>query len=104
MSSGWMDGWMIARSRCARVEGADQVEPESLLRVEQRDAGERSEPDPARLGAHERGRHHDPAVEHHRVDAQVVAVDLPSPRLVAARCAEDRDEVRPLAERLVSRR
>ena len=83
------------------VEGADQVEPEALLRVEQRDAGVRPGPDSARLGAHERRRRHDPAVEHHRVDAQVVAVDLPTPWLTAARLPEDRHEVRPFAERLV---
>ena len=75
--------------------------PSSLLGVEQRHPGERSEADPARFGAHEGRRHDDPPVEHHGVDAEVVAVDLPSPRLARLRRAEDRHEVRPFAERLV---
>ena len=83
------------------VERADQVEPERLLGVEQRSAGERAVAHPPGLGAHERRRHHDSPVEHDGVHAQVVAVDLPAPRLVAARFPEDRHEVRPLAERLV---
>ena len=97
-----MDGRMDDRPLAlGAVEGADQVEPEALLRVEQRDAGVRSGADPTRLGAHERRRRHDPTVDHHRVDAQVVAVDLPTPRLAVARMTEDRHEVRPFAERLV---
>ena len=74
---------MIARSRCAASKATDQVEAERLLGVEQRDAGERSVGHPPRLGAHERRRHHHPPVEHDGVDAHVVAVDLPAPRLSA---------------------
>ena len=83
------------------VERADQVEAELFLGIEQRRPGERAVFDASRLGTHERRGHHDPPIEHDGVHAQVVAVDLPAPWLVAPRCPEDRHEVRPLAERLV---
>ena len=39
-----------------------------------------AEPDAPRFRAHEGGGHDDAPVEHHRVDAEVVAVELPTPR------------------------
>ena len=85
----------------ARVERADQVEPERSSGSNSDDAGERTAGDAHGSDTHEGRRHHEPAVEHHGVDAQVVAVDLPTPRFVRAGRPEDRHEVRPLAERLV---
>ena len=51
----------------------------------------------ARLGAEERGRHHDLVAEDEAVQVEVVAVELPAPRLVVRRRPEEAEEVGPLA-------
>ena len=101
MSSGWIEGMDDRPRPLGGVERTHQCQTARLLRVEQRQSGQRTTMDAPRLGSHEGRCHHDPPVEDHRVDAQVVTVDLPAPGFVPAGPAEDRHEVRPLTERLV---
>jgi hypothetical protein len=80
------------------VERAHQIETGPLLRCEHHRSGEWPFVDVARLGAHERGGEHHLVADDGAVEAEVVAVDLPRPRLAAGRVAEDRHEVGPLTE------
>src|SRR6516162_8553943 len=50
-----------------------------------------------RLGPHERWGHHELIAENKAVEVEVVAVDLPAPRLTCRRIAEDTDPIKPLA-------
>ena len=92
---------MIARSRCRSRERTDEIESELLLWIEQRQPGEWPQSDAPRFGTQEGRGHDDAVVEHHRVHAHVVAVELPTPRFAGVRRSEDRHEVGPLAERVM---
>ena len=68
-----------------------------LLRIEYSRAGELASLREHGLGSHEGWRDDDLVAEHEAVQVQVVAVDLPAPRLALGRRAEDADPVQPLA-------
>ena len=53
-----------------------------------------------RLGAGEERRHHHLVAEHEVVDDGVMAVELPSPRLLGGRLAHDRDVIAPFAQEI----
>ena len=57
--------------------------------------------DGAWFRTHERRRHHQLVADDDAVLVQVMAVDLPAPRLIDGRLTEDREEVGPLAEAVV---
>ncbi len=71
--------------------------PLLLLRGEHARAGIFAEAREHRFRPHEGRRHHKLIAENEAVEVEVVAVDLPAPRLIRRRIAEDADPVEPLA-------
>src|ERR1700730_9280841 len=68
-----------------------------LLRAKYARPGIFAEAGEHRLRAHEVGRQHQLVPEHEAIDVEVVAVDLPSPRLARRGRAEDAYPIEPLA-------
>ena len=102
ISSGCSDGWMIARSRCGGAKRADEIEPELFFR-DRTATCRRGSRGLTRLGSAPMkvGVITMRPSTHDRVHAEVMTVDLPTPRLARVRRSEHRHEVRPFAERVV---
>ena len=77
-----------------------KARPFGLLRLQDRRAGVLARGRDHRLGAEETRRHHDLVAEHEVVDDQVMAVDLPAPRLGGRWRPHHGDVIEPLAIRL----
>src|SRR5947199_7780381 len=81
-------------------EGANQLQSVALLGVEFTQSSIGAAVGDSRLGAPERWRHDDLVLEDKVVQVEVVAVNLPTPRLVHRGRAKDAEKVKPFPKKL----